>query len=216
MWDLIETLPADRADASVIFLHGLGGSGDDLAELVPQIDVPDNIRFVLPHASAQPVTMNGGMVMPAWFDILALAGNAEQDVAGIKQAGEELFALIDAEIEAGIPAERIILMGFSQGGALALYGGLHYRERLGGIIGLSTYFPMREEVLPEHVNYSEIPVAMAHGYADEVVLIEWGEKSRDHLETLGVTVDWETYPMGHEVCWAEVQQISQWLARFLS
>ncbi len=215
MWDYLETLPVDQADATVILLHGLGSSGDDLIGIVPEIDLPEGIRFVLPHATARPVTVNGGMVMPAWFDILAFTGDSEQDVEGIKRASAELGELIQAEIAAGIPAEQIILMGFSQGGALALYGGLHYPERLAGIIGLSTYLPARDSINMDDIPYAETPVAMAHGSEDDVVLPEWGELSREHLELLGVNVDWQTYPMGHQICWAEVQQVSQWIQRML-
>lgn len=215
MFELIETLPASEASASVIWLHGLGASGDDFVDLLEHMAMPGDVRFVLPHAPARPVTINGGMVMPAWFDILGLDRHAELDKDGIRQAGAQLAELIDAEVSAGIPSERIVVMGFSQGGALALYGGLRYPERLAGLIGLSTYLPLAEDLTTEVVAHHDMLIGMAHGDHDDIVFPESGEMAREVLTSLEFDVDWQLYSMGHEICWEEVRQIRLWLHQML-
>jgi phospholipase/carboxylesterase len=215
MFDKIETVAAESASASVIWLHGLGASGDDFLDIVPQLALPESVRFVFPHAPVRPVTLNGGMVMPAWFDILSLDREADQDEPGIKAAAHQLSAIIDQEIASGIPAEKIVLMGFSQGGALALYTGLLYPQALAGMIGLSTYLPLADTIDAADILHSEVPVALAHGHDDDVVSIDFCAQTQAFLEEWGYSVDSQAYPMAHQICWQEVRHIGEWLRLML-
>ncbi|MCC5859199.1 MAG: alpha/beta hydrolase fold domain-containing protein [Ectothiorhodospiraceae bacterium] len=209
----------DDARASVIWLHGLGADGHDFEPIVPELRLPaeHGVRFLFPHAPVRPVTLNAGMAMRAWYDIIALGGNAQQDAAGIRQSARQLEALIQREHERGVPAERIVLAGFSQGGAIALHTGLRHPERLAGIMGLSTYLPLGDTVEAErHSANAQTPIFLAHGSMDPVVPMAMGERSRDGLQAMGYPVEWHDYPMVHQVCMEEIEDISAWLQRVLA
>lgn len=197
---------------TVIWLHGLGAEGHDFVDIVPALQLPDAlaIRFVFPHAPVRPVSLNGGLAMPAWFDIYGLTEESKIDVAGIQASDAALQLLIQQEIDQGIPPERIVLAGFSQGGVLALYTGLTYPKRLGGIIGLSTFLPQSALELANPPKQNT-PIFMAHGDYDPLVLPEWGRLSYDYLLTQGYDVAWHTYPITHTVSPSEIQDIAAWL-----
>lgn len=211
--------PRVQARCSVIWLHGLGADGNDFVPVVPELRLPDEIgaRFIFPHAPVRPVTLNGGMPMPAWFDITGLDANARQDLEGLEATRVEVDALIEAENERGISTERIAVAGFSQGGAVALYAGLLHAQRLAGIMGLSTWLGRTGNVLDrvEAAN-RETPIFMAHGEQDPTVLIDFGRSSCESLREAGYNVEWHTYPMGHEVCMEEIRDIGRWLEMVLS
>ena len=211
--DCVELGPAE-AEFSVIWLHGLGASGHDFEPIVPELQLPADkaVRFIFPHAPRQAVTINSGVVMPAWYDIAAMDFLVQQDEAGIRQSEKHLCALIAREQERGVPSERIVLAGFSQGGAVALHTGLRYPQPLGGIMALSTYLPLDELVASErHPANQDIPIMMAHGSYDQVVPIRLAEMSRDYLQELGYQVSWHQYVMDHSVVPAEIDDISLWL-----
>ena len=217
--DAIEIHPADTATAAIIWLHGLGADGHDFAPLVPELGIVDalGVRVVLPHAPSLPVTINGGMVMPAWYDIRGYDFGQQQDAAGIQASARRLEALIGREKARGIPAERIILAGFSQGGAIVLHTGLRHADRLGGILALSTYLPLADTLADERsAANSDIPIMQAHGMQDTVVPQALALASRDHLQALGYQVEWHSYPMPHAVCPDEVADIRAWLHGTLS
>jgi phospholipase/carboxylesterase len=211
--------PIAKPEAAVIWLHGLGADGFDFVPLVPELALPDSVpvRFVFPHAPVRPVTVNNGLRMRAWYDIKvlsssALAGPGMEDVAGIRQSEALVRGLVEQQIEAGIDPLRIVLAGFSQGGAVALQTGLRYPERLGGIMALSTYLPLREVVAQEVAAANrDLPILMCHGSADPIVPLTLGERSRDVLLQLKYPVDWHAYPMQHQVCPQEITVISHWL-----
>lgn len=185
----------------------------------PSSPLPDtlSVRFVFPHAPVRPVTVNNGFAMRAWYDIKvlsssALAGPGMEDVAGIRASGERLRACVDAQVATGIDPRKVILAGFSQGGAVVLQAGLRHEVRLGGILALSAYLPLREVVAQEVAAANrDLPILMCHGSADPVVPMALGERSRDILKGLDYPVDWRTYPMQHQVCAQEISDISQWL-----
>jgi phospholipase/carboxylesterase len=210
----VEIEPEGPADAAVILMHGLGADGHDFETLVFELRLPPEsaIRWVFPHAPIRPVSLNGGMPMRAWFDILGLDRRSEEDEAGIRGSGEGVRALVHREEERGIPAERIVLAGFSQGGAVALHTALRETERLAGVIALSTYLPLAGTLAAEaHPANATVPIFMAHGTADPIVPVTLGEGSRDRLRVQGYPVDWHTYPMPHSVCAEEVADIREWL-----
>ncbi len=211
-----ETAAAPRF--SILWLHGLGADGNDFAPLVPELVAAHwpALRFVFPHAPVRPVTLNGGMPMRAWYDITGTDLAAKQDEPGIRQSVDAMEALIAREIERGVPAQRILLAGFSQGGAIALATALRHAEPLGGLIALSTYLPLHEKTAAETTAANrDISLFQAHGSADPVVAPMLGEMTRDWLTGAGYTVDWHTYPMGHQVCAQEIADLGQWLeARF--
>jgi phospholipase/carboxylesterase len=217
--DAVEINPAGTPRACIIWLHGLGADGHDFEPLVPQLDVVDSlgVRVVLPHAPRRPVTINGGVVMPAWYDIPAAGFRQGQDAAGIRESEQQLQALVRREIEAGIPSERILLAGFSQGGAIALHTGLRYARPLAGILALSTYLPVADSLAIEAAAANRsVPVWMAHGTQDPVVPLLLAMESRDILQQQGYDVSWHSYPMPHAVCPEEVRDIRDWLAQRLS
>jgi len=205
--------PPLPATASVIWLHGLGADGHDFEPIVPELglgDVP--LRFIFPHAPERPVTINMGYVMRAWYDISAPDITQGQDEAGTRESEQRLCDWIAHEREQGIPAGRIILAGFSQGGAVVLHTGLRYPEPLGGIIALSTYLPLADSVADEkHAANAHVPIFMAHGSEDPIIPLAVAERSRDTLSTLGHAVAWHEYPMSHSVCPAEIGAIAGWL-----
>jgi phospholipase/carboxylesterase len=218
--DVIETEsavvvePGAPATAAVIWLHGLGADGYDFVPIVPELKLPPKLstRFVFPHAAPRPVTLNGGMRMRAWYDIRGLDRNAVHDVPGIRAAAALIDGLIDAQVTAGVPRRRIVLAGFSQGGAIALHLGLRQREALAGIMALSTYLPLEATAASELTAAGRAtPVLMCHGSHDPVLAMEMGTHSRELLRALGVSVDWHEYPMAHAVCPAEIQDIAAWL-----
>jgi phospholipase/carboxylesterase len=216
--DAVEINPAGTPRACIIWLHGLGADGHDFEPLIPQLGVlgEPGVRVVLPHAPRRPVTINGGMVMPAWYDILAPDFKRSQDSAGIRESGQQLQALIRREVDAGIPAEQILLAGFSQGGVIALHTGLRYPQPLAGILALSTYLPLADSLATEAAAANRaVPIMMAHGTQDPVVPLSLARKSRDELLQQGYGVAWHTYPMQHSICPEEVRDIRNWLAQRL-
>jgi len=215
---LVELESAPHPTAAVIWLHGLGADGHDFAGLVPELDLSNcpPIRFVFPHAPSMPVTVNGGYVMPAWYDILGPDLVSQQDAAGIQASERAIVALIAQEVARGIPAERIVLAGFSQGCAMVLHTGLRLPQRLAGIMALSGYLPLADRFTAErHPANAQTPVFMAHGTQDPVVVIARGEASRDALAALGQPVEWHSYPMPHSLHPREISDISAFLARVL-
>ena len=214
----VELESAPNPSAAVIWLHGLGADGHDFAGLVPELDLSNcpPIRFVFPHAPSMPVTVNGGYVMPAWYDILGPNLVSQQDAAGIQASERAIVALIAHEVARGIPAERIVLAGFSQGCAMALHTGLRLPQRLAGIMALSGYLPLADRLAAErHSANARTPVFMAHGTQDPVVVLARGEASRDALATLGQPVQWHSYPMPHSLHPREIADISAFLAQVL-
>jgi phospholipase/carboxylesterase len=206
--------PEAAATDAVIWLHGLGADGYDFLPIVPQLDLPAtrSVRFVFPHAPVRPVTLNGGAPMRAWYDLLGLDRGTAQDERGLRASATLVGALIDAQVAAGVARQRIVLAGFSQGGALALHVGLRQSDALAGIMALSAYLPL-EAQLPRELTPAGRGTAllMCHGSRDPVLAPDLGIHARDLLRSLGVTVDWHEYPMGHEVCPAEVRDIAGWL-----
>lgn len=214
----LESQPGTPATAAVIWLHGLGADGNDFAGLVPELDLDGcpPIRFVFPHAPSIPVTLNGGYIMPAWYDILGLNGTAAQDAAGIQKSELAIKALIDNEVARGIPFDRIVLAGFSQGCAMALHTGLRLPHKLAGIMAMSGYLPLADRTSSERLEANaHTPIFMAHGTQDPVVVIARGEESRDALAALGHPVQWHAYPMQHAVHPREIADISAFLKQVL-
>lgn len=214
----IEIETAANPRAAVIWLHGLGADGNDFAALVPELDLRrcPPIRFVFPHAPSIAVTVNGGYVMPAWYDISGTDLISRQDAAGIERSQRAIVALLEREVARGMSADNIVLAGFSQGCAIALHTGLRYPQRLAGIIALSGYLPLAERLPDErHAANASTPIFMAHGNADPVVAFERGSTSRDLLAGLGYRVSWHSYPMQHSVHPREVADISAFLAQVL-
>ncbi|MDD3936812.1 dienelactone hydrolase family protein [Rhodoferax sp.] len=215
----IEIDTAPKPDAAVIWLHGLGADGNDFAGLVPELDLTGcpGIRFIFPHAPEIPVTINGGYVMPAWYDLLGTDMISRQDAAGIGASEKAITALIEREIARGIPAKRIVLAGFSQGCAMALHTGLRFPQALAGIMALSGYLPLAERFAAERAAANaHTPIFMAHGNQDPVVLPARGEASRDQLSSLGYPVQWHSYPMPHSLHPREVVDISIFLRQVLA
>ncbi|MDH3388309.1 MAG: alpha/beta hydrolase [Gammaproteobacteria bacterium] len=206
-------------DSSVIWLHGLGADGHDFEPIIPELrlDPGLNIRFVFPHAPMMPVTINQGFVMRAWYDIRAADIGAETDEKGIRASAELVDDMIEAEMAAGIAPERIVLAGFSQGGAVALQAGLRFKKRLAGIIGLSTYLPLDDTLESEKSDVNaDIPILLAHGSADPVVPVELAYRSLKKLEQEGYEVDWHEYKgMQHSVSEQEIFHIAEWIERVL-
>jgi phospholipase/carboxylesterase len=207
----IETAPTP--ELAVIWLHGLGADGHDFEPIVPELGLRIPTRFVFPHAPIRAVTINNGMRMRAWYDILGF-GDAREDATGIRASALAVARLVDREIERGIPAARVVLAGFSQGGAIALHLGLRESRRLGGILALSTYLPLAATLPSERSAAGEgLPIFLAHGSADPVIPIELAEASRRTLEQGGYAVEWQVYPMPHSVCIEEIRAIAAWLTR---
>jgi len=207
----VEIDPAIAPVAVVIWLHGLGADGHDFEPIVPQLRLPADlpVRFVFPHAPELPVTAFGGQRARAWFDFDPGGG---ADLRGLKKSVSRVHDLIQDEIDSGTPAERIVLAGFSQGGVLALETGLHYPKRLAGILALSTFLMDGENLGTGHAqSNAQIPIFMCHGQQDVVLSIELGKSAFKSLKSAGYSVEWREYPMGHEVCLEEIQEISRWL-----
>jgi phospholipase/carboxylesterase len=206
--------PKETANACIIWLHGLGASADDFVPLVPQLQLPlgAEIRFIFPQAPVQPVTLNGGYEMPSWYDIYGLDRDSKQDEPGIRNSEQMLMGLINEQIDLGVPSERIVLAGFSQGGAVVLHTALRFAQKLGGVMVLSSYLPIAD-FLAEEKNpaNSQLPIFIAHGEKDTVVPLLSAELTLQYLQAENYEVDMHLYPMGHEVCLAEISDISQWL-----
>lgn len=214
--DTIVIAPQAPAQASIIVLHGLGASGNDFVPVVHELALTTPVRFIFPHAPMRPVTLNGGMVMRAWFDIYDLSIGSKVDEKGIREGEKAVHQLIEREIDRGVPAEKIVLAGFSQGGAMALHTGLRYPKRLAGILGLSTLLPLAERVLQEgSIENHSTPIMLTHGLYDAVIDIGIGEMSKNILMQLGYKVSWLTYSMAHTVSAEEMKDIKQWLMTVL-
>jgi phospholipase/carboxylesterase len=214
--DAIEIETAKNPSASVIWLHGLGADGNDFAPIVPALGLPKAaIRFVFPHAPIQPVTINGGMRMRAWYDITDGAIRRE-DESGVRASQKLIEALVAREKERGTEAKRLVLAGFSQGGAIALQTGLRHPERIAGVMALSTYLPIAGKFAAEASTANrDAPIFMAHGSYDPIVPLARAEESRALLQSLGYAVQWREYPMPHSVCAEEVAEIGAWLSKVL-
>ncbi len=211
--------PAGEPHASVIWLHGLGADGYDFVPVVPELRLPPAlaIRFVFPHADVRPVTVNGGYKMRAWYDITTLTAAGRDDAAGLDESIARVGGLVAAERALGIPAARVLLAGFSQGGAVALHAGLAAVELLGGIVALSTYLPRAAAALARRpAANATLPVLICHGSEDQVVAPSMGIAARDALVAGGHPVEWHSYPMAHEVSAREIVDIARWLAARLA
>ncbi len=208
----------EQPQGSVIWLHGLGADGHDFEAIVPELRLPAELglRFVFPHAPVRPVTINGGMSMRAWYDILTLDRDGPADAAGVRESAAILEGLVQREQERGIDASKIVIAGFSQGGAIALHTALRSRQPLAGLMALSTYLPLancfaEEVVNTEGVGHLELPIFMAHGRLDPVLPMDLGRESADLLIASGFDVEWHDYPMAHAVCAEEIDDIRRWL-----
>lgn len=219
MNDLLPTIERESAPNpthSVIWLHGLGADGHDFEPIVPELNHPDlpAIRYIFPHAPIRPVTLNMGMTMRAWYDLYGLDRDMREDIDGIKTSRNDIMALIMHEVSRGVPAENIVLAGFSQGSAMALYTGLRHAFGLAGIIALSGYLPLRNTLAAErHPANASTPVFMAHGEQDMVVAPDYAETSRDVLLGLEQPLEWHTYMVGHGLHPDEIDDIAAFLAR---
>jgi len=205
--------------ATIIWLHGLGADGHDFEPIVPELGLPSElpVRFIFPHAPSMPVTLNGGYIMPAWYDIRQSDLGIEHDVEGIAQSDKSIRKLIEQEIMHGRPTTRIMLAGFSQGAAMALHVGLRQTERLGGIIALSGYL-LQPETFAAQITDAGLatPIFMAHGIGDDVVPYALGDGACRRLKKAGCEIDWHSYPMAHHVCAEEIGQLGLWIQEILS
>jgi phospholipase/carboxylesterase len=217
--DAIEMQGADAPGASLIVLHGLGADGNDFVPIAQELDLSaiGGARFIFPHAPMRPVTMNGGYVMRAWYDIAGTPRSRAEDEAGLRESQALIEALIERERERGMPAARIVLMGFSQGCAMTLLTGLRHGERLAGLVGLSGYLPLAAHTAAERsAANADVPIFLAHGREDPMIAIERALASRDALLALGQPVEWHDYAMPHSVCMDEVADLNRWLLRVLA
>ena len=214
--DCVEVNSGENPVGSVIWLHGLGADGHDFEPIVPELHLPADLplRFVFPHAPMRPITINGGMVMRAWYDIVTLDAEGRADADGVRESTAILEALIAREIQRGVSAEKIIVAGFSMGGAIAINTALNTAHSLAGLMALSTYLPLPGEV-DGSSGSRDLPVFMAHGSFDPMLPMQWGRLSAQRLEETGFKVDWHDYPMAHAVCPQEIADIRNWLLRVL-
>lgn len=217
--DTIERETGSDPDAAIIVMHGLGADGNDFVPICDQLDLSavGAVRYVFPHAPVRPVTINGGYRMRAWFDVLSFERGKNEDEAGLRQSQADIAELIDAEIARGVPASRIVVMGFSQGCAMTLMTGLRYPQRLAGLVGLSGYLPLPDSVPAERSEANaDVPVFLAHGTADPVIPFARAEAARDVLTGLGYPVEWHAYSMVHTVSMQELQDIHAFLLKVLA
>ncbi len=212
----IEHETQENPDATVIWLHGLGADGHDFAPIVPELNLPKEmgIRFIFPHAPSIPVTVNNGFVMPAWFDILEMEIDRKVDSDQLMISAAAINAFIERELQRGIDSRRILLAGFSQGGAVVYQAGLSHPKPLGGILAMSTYFATSNTIALNEAN-SSISIEIQHGVYDPVVPEGLGKKAEKHLKELGYTVTYKSYPMEHNVCPQQITDISTWLQQRL-
>ena len=216
--ETVEVQSGPDPEGSVIWLHGLGADGHDFEPIVPELGLEGrlDLRFVFPHAPVRPVTINGGISMRAWYDIYSLDKGGPQDEAGIRHSGDLLLALIAREVERGVSQDRIVLAGFSQGGAIALHTALRFPQQLAGLMALSTYLPLSASLADEIATFpgaTDLPVFIAHGSFDPMLPVSLGVQSRDALARYGYEVEWHEYPMQHAVCAEEIAHISAWLLK---
>ncbi|MBY5946386.1 alpha/beta hydrolase [Photobacterium rosenbergii] len=204
--------PEATPTASIIWLHGLGANGHDFEAILPELNLPENtpIRFIFPHSPSIPVTINGGMVMPAWYDILEMGAGRKLNTQQLINSADAIAKLVDHEIASGISSERIVLAGFSQGGAVAYQVALTYPKPLAGLLALSTYFPTVNDIEPSSAN-KKLDIEIMHGSYDPVVLPAMGRDALDALKALGFNPNWREYPMEHQVCYPQINDISKWL-----
>lgn len=217
--ETLELTTSATPDASVIWLHGLGADGHDFEAIVPELHLPANlgIRFIFPHAPYRPITINNGYVMRGWYDIASLQINQQEDETGIFESSALLKELIETEIQRGIPSQRIILAGFSQGGAIALNTGLKFEQPLAGIMALSCYLPLADQLSTSLSEANKnIAIFMGHGLQDEIINFNTGVASRIQLQNMNIAVQWHDYVMGHSVCPDEIAHIRDWLIERLT
>ncbi len=215
----VDINPASAVKATVIWLHGLGDSGHGFAPIVPELKLPEDmaIRFVFPHAPERPVTINGGMRMRAWYDIKSMDFENRADLGGVRESAKLVEQLIEDEIAKGVPAHRIILAGFSQGGVIALHLGTRYAKTLAGILALSTYMCEPGLLAEEATDANKhTPIQFGHGTHDDVVPVAMGQAACQALKDAGYDAKWKTYAMQHNVCMEEINDISAWMQARLS
>jgi len=217
--DLIEMESAPNPGACIIVLHGLGADGNDFVPICEELELSEvgGVRFIFPSAPEIPVTLNGGYRMRAWYDIYGPFPQPREDEAGLRRSQAIVAALIEREVARGIPAERIVLMGFSQGCAMTLMAGLRHPQRLAGLVALSGYLPLPASLAAERSEANAgTPIFMAHGSADSVVVISRAQSSREQLQALGYEIEWHDYPIEHSVCLEEIQDLNAWLLQRLA
>ena len=221
--DTVEVGGEAQVDGTVIWLHGLGADGHDFEPIVPELKLAAHadIRFVFPHAPVRPVTINGGVPMRAWYDVISLDKSGPQDEAGIRDSAASLLQLIERERERGVDASRIVLAGFSQGGAIAMHTAMRVPQRLAGLMALSTWMPLASTIGEEVVDNSEsqpreLPVLMVHGTFDPLLPLAAGQHAREIMQDAGFKVQWHEYPMAHAVCAEEISEIRKWLVNIYS
>lgn len=209
---VVEVVTGENPIGSVIWLHGLGADGHDFEPIVPELQIPPSmpLRFVFPHAAVQPVTVNGGMATRSWYDIVTLDVDGRADREGLLASSARLDALIGREIERGIAAQKITIAGFSQGGAVAMHTAIHSNYEIAGLLALSTYMALPDQVPPAG-GRNGLPIFMAHGTFDPVLQLDWGKVAADRLTAAGYAVDWHEYPMAHAVCAEEIADVGRWL-----
>ena len=211
--ETVEVTTGDNPRGSVIWLHGLGADGHDFEPIVPELRLPADLslRFIFPHAPVQPVTVNGGMAMRSWYDIVSFDSEGRADRAGLLESSDLLEGLISREIERDIAPQKIVVAGFSQGGAVAIHTALQTEHPIAGLMALSTYMALPDDAASA-VSRKDLPIFMAHGSFDPVLRMEWGRSSADRLIEVGYAVEWHEYPMAHAVCPQEIADISNWLS----
>lgn len=211
--EAVEVTTGENPQGSVIWLHGLGADGHDFEPIVPELRLPADLslRFIFPHAPVQPVTINGGMAMRSWYDIVSFDSEGRADRAGLLESSGLLEGLIGREIERDIAPQKIVVAGFSQGGAVAIHTALQTKHQIAGLMALSTYMALPDDAASA-VSRKDLPIFMAHGSFDPVLRMEWGRSSADRLIEAGYAVDWHEYPMAHAVCPEEIADISNWLS----
>ncbi len=216
MLNYVEVEPTIKANASVIWLHGLGSNGRDFEAILPELKLPADaaVRFIFPHSPSIPVTVNGGMVMPAWYDIIEMGAGRKLNTQQLINSSDQVIKLVKQEQKRGIASNRIVLAGFSQGGAVAYHAALSFEEPLAGLLALSTYFPTSDSIKYSQANQS-LPIEIMHGTFDPVVYPAMGEEAKNDLNAAGYTPNWRTYPMEHQVCMPQIKDISDWLQRLL-
>ena len=221
--ETVEVETGANPGGTVIWLHGLGADGHDFKAIVPELRLPASLplRFVFPHAPVRPITINGGMEMRAWYDIVSLDKEGRADEAGIRASSALVDGLIEREQQRGVESSKIVIAGFSQGGAIALHNVVRSPLKLCGLMALSSYLPLSDTIDAEVVNNpnagdASVPVFIAHGTSDPMVPYEGGRHSADVLKLLGYQVEWHEYPMGHSVCAQEIADISDWLQAIYS
>ena len=215
--ETVEVGPDKPATASVIWMHGLGADANDFRPIIPQLELSSDlaVRFIFPNAPKRPITINNGMVMRAWYDVTGF-DRRDQDEQGIRQSAAWIDELVTHEVDRGIAPQRIVLAGFSQGGAMTLFAGLRRPELLGGLICLSGYLPLDQELEPLAAKMPKPLIFQAHGTADPIVPHILGQQSHQWLLDAGYQVEWHEYPMGHEVCFEEIKHIGDWLTTVFS